>query len=218
MVRRLCRRARCKRLHVILPKVDLLQTYGLSELGILRSKSRSPDSLWVKVGGEGVEIKVEHGTLRIRTRSAMLGYLNAPSPFDEDGWFDTGDNVEVDGEFLRILGRKSEVINVGGEKVFPVEVENVLLDMPNVKDVTVSAMPNPITGQVVTARFNLFEAEELPVFRRRMREFCASRLAAYKIPAKIEIVNDAQYGERFKKMRRGNPAAMEHSEAARRTE
>ena len=207
-----------ERLHVILPKVDLLQTYGLSELGILRSKSRSPDSLWVKVGGEGVEIKVEHGTLRIRTRSAMLGYLNAPSPFDEDGWFDTGDNVEVDGEFLRILGRKSEVINVGGEKVFPVEVENVLLDMPNVKDVTVSAMPNPITGQVVTARFNLFEAEELPVFRRRMREFCASRLAAYKIPAKIEIVNDAQYGERFKKMRRGNPAAMEHSEAARRTE
>ena len=207
-----------QRLHEILPNVDLLQTYGLSELGILRSKSRSSDSLWVKVGGEGVEIKVEHGTLRIRTRSAMLGYLNAPSPFDEDGWFDTGDNVEVDGEFLRILGRKSEVINVGGEKVFPVEVENVLLDMPNVKDVTVSAMPNPITGQVVMARFNLFEAEDLPAFRRRMREFCASRLAAYKIPAKIEIVNDAQYGERFKKMRRGNPTALEPSEAARRTE
>ena len=177
-----------QRLHEILPNVDLLQTYGLSELGILRSKSRSSDSLWVKVGGEGVEIKVEHGTLRIRTRSAMLGYLNAPSPFDEDGWFDTGDNVEVDGEFLRILGRKSEVINVGGEKVFPVEVENVLLDMPNVKDVTVSAMPNPITGQVVMARFNLFEPEELPAFRRRMREFCASRLAAYKVPAKMEIV------------------------------
>ncbi|MGB9255053.1 MAG: AMP-binding protein [Candidatus Korobacteraceae bacterium] len=207
-----------QRLHEILPSVDLLQTYGLSELGILRSKSRSPDSLWVKVGGEGVEIKVAHGTLRIRTRSAMLGYLNAPSPFDEDGWFDTGDNVEVDGEFLRILGRKSEVINVGGEKVFPVEVENVLLDMPNVKDVTVSAMPNPITGQVVMARINLFESEELPAFRRRMREFCASRLAAYKVPAKIEIVKDAQYGERFKKMRRGNPAAIEHSEAVRRTE
>lgn len=207
-----------QRLHEILPNVDLLQTYGLSELGILRSKSRSSDSLWVKVGGEGVEIKVEDGTLRIRTRSAMLGYLNAPSPFDEDGWFDTGDNVEVDGEFLRILGRKSELINVGGEKVFPVEVENVLLDMPNVKDVTVSAMPNPITGQVVTARFNLFAPEELPAFRRRMREFCASRLAAYKVPAKLEIVNDAQYGERFKKMRRGDQAAIDHSEAARRTE
>jgi acyl-CoA synthetase (AMP-forming)/AMP-acid ligase II len=208
-----------QRLHEILPKVDLLQTYGLSELGILRSKSRSPDSLWVRVGGEGVEIKVEHGTLRIRTRSAMLGYLNASSPFDEDGWFDTGDNVEVDGEYLRILGRKSEVINVGGEKVFPVEVENVLLDMPNVKDVTVSAMPNPITGQVVMARFNLFEPEDLPVFRRRMREFCASRLAAFKVPARIEIVSNAQYGERFKKMRRGNqPAAMQTPAGAKNNE
>jgi long-chain acyl-CoA synthetase len=209
-----------QRLHEILPKVDLLQTYGLSELGILRSKSRSPDSLWVRVGGEGVEIKVENGTLRIRTRSAMLGYLNAPSPFDEDGWFDTGDNVEVDGEFLRIMGRTSELINVGGEKVFPVEVENVLLDMPNVKDVTVSAMPNPITGHVVTARFNLFEPEELPVFRRRMREFCASRLAAYKVPAKIEIVKDAQYGERLKKMRRSSQPApeIEIAEATRKAE
>lgn len=209
-----------QRLHEILPEVDLLQTYGLSELGILRSKSRSSDSLWVRVGGEGVEIKVENGTLRIRTRSAMLGYLNAPSPFDNDGWFDTGDNVEVDGEYLRILGRKSEVINVGGEKVFPIEVENVLLDMPNVKDVTVSAMPNPITGHVVTARFNLFEPEDLPVFRRRMREFCSSRLAAFKVPAKIEIVNDAQYGERLKKMRRNSPPApgIEIQGAARKAE
>jgi long-chain acyl-CoA synthetase len=98
---------------------------------------------------------------------------------------------------------------VGGEKVYPVEVENILLDMPNVKDVTVSAMANPITGQIVMARFNLFEAEDLPAFRRRMREFCASRLASYKIPAKVEIVDDAQYSERFKKMRRGNEAGSE---------
>jgi long-chain acyl-CoA synthetase len=159
-----------QRLHEIVPKVELLQTYGLSELGILRSKSRSSDSLWVRVGGEGVETKVQQGTLWIRTRSAMLGYLNAPSPFDEEGWFNTGDTVEVDGEYLRILGRKSEVINVGGEKVYPVEVENVLLDMPNVKDVTVSAMSNPITGQVVMARFNLFE----PKNSRPFAGVCAS--------------------------------------------
>jgi acyl-CoA synthetase (AMP-forming)/AMP-acid ligase II len=198
-----------QRLHEILPNVELLQTYGLSELGILRSKSRSSDSLWVRVGGEGVETKVQQGTLWIRTRSAMLGYLNAPSPFDEDGWFNTADTVEVDGEYLRILGRKSEVINVGGEKVYPVEVENVLLDMPNVKDVTVSAMSNPITGQIVMARFNLFEAEELPAFRRRMREFCAPRLAAYKVPAKVEIADEAQYSERFKKMRKASQPELE---------
>jgi long-chain acyl-CoA synthetase len=91
--------------------------------------------------------------------------------------------------------------------------------MPNVKDVTVSAMPNPITGQVVMARFNLFEPEDLPVFRRRMREFCASRLAAFKVPARIEIVSNAQYGERFKKMRRGNqPAAMQTPAGAKNNE
>jgi acyl-coenzyme A synthetase/AMP-(fatty) acid ligase len=191
-----------ERLHQILPGVDLLQTYGLSEVGILRSKSRSSDSLWVRVGGEGVETKVQQGTLWIRTRSAMLGYLNAPSPFDENGWFNTGDVVEVNGEYLRILGRQSEIINVGGEKVYPAEVENILLAMPNVKDVAVSAMSNPITGQIVMARFNLFESEQLPAFRRRMREFCAPYLAAYKIPAKVEIVDNVQYSERFKKMRR----------------
>ena len=131
----------------------------------------------------------------------MLGYLNAPSPFDKDGWFNTGDAVEVDGDYIRILGRQSEVINVGGEKVFPVEVENALLEMPNVKDVAVSGMPNPITGHVVVARFNLFAPEGLPDLRKRMRAFCRDRLAQYKIPSKVEIVDGAQYSERFKKMR-----------------
>ncbi len=207
-----------QRLRRILPNVDLFQLYGLSELGILRTRTPNPDSLWLKVGGEGIETKVQQGTLWIRTPSAMLGYLNATSPFDEDGWFDTGDAVETDGDYLRILGRKSDLINVGGEKVFPVEVENMLLDMPNVRDVTVSGMPNPITGQVVAARFNLFEPEELPEFRRRMREFCASRLAPYKIPAKVEIVNAAQYGEGFKKMRRGNQAAAMQTSGAKKSD
>ena len=115
-----------ERLHQTFPSVELQQTYGLSELGILRSKSRSSDSLWVKLGGEGFDVEVREGTLWIKARSAMLGYLNAPPPFSEDGWFNTGDAVEVDGEYIRILGRKSEIINVGGEKVYPVEVEHVL--------------------------------------------------------------------------------------------
>jgi long-chain acyl-CoA synthetase len=191
-----------RRIRQILPDVKLQQTYGLSELGILRSKSRTSDSLWVKVGGEGFEIKVQNGTLWIRAQSAMLGYLNAPSPFDADGWFNTGDAVEVDGEYIKILGRQSELINVGGAKVYPAEVENVLLQMTNVRDVVVTGEPNPITGQVVVARFNLFEPEDITQLRRRMRGFCRERLAAYKVPAKIEIVTDEQYSLRFKKMRR----------------
>jgi len=114
----------------------------------------------------------------------------------------TGDAVEVDGEYLRILGRKSEIINVGGEKVYPAEVESVLLQMPGVTDAAVTGEPNPITGAIVVARLNLAAPELLPVFRRRMRDFCRDRLAPYKVPARVEIVDSEQYSARFKKMRR----------------
>src|SRR5947208_15436491 len=99
--------------------VEVRQTYGLIELGVLRAKSQSSDSLWVKVGGEGYDLRVVDGILHIKADSAMLGYLNAPSPFSEDGYFITGDRVELDGEYMRFLGRESELINVGGQKVFP---------------------------------------------------------------------------------------------------
>jgi long-chain acyl-CoA synthetase len=200
--------ATLQRIHAILPAAELLQTYGLSELGIMRSKSRSSDSLWVKVGGEDFESRIQDGTLWLRARSAMLGYLNAPSPFDAEGWFNTGDVVEVDGEYIKILGRQSEMVNVGGSKVHPAEVESVLLEMSNVRDVAVVGEANPITGQVVMARVNLFEPEDVAQFRRRMRAFCRERLAAYKIPARVELVEGAQHSQRFKKMRRQEALAL----------
>jgi long-chain acyl-CoA synthetase len=191
-----------QRIHEALPNVTLQQTYGLSELGILRSKSKSSDSLWVKVGGEGYETKIVDGILWLRARSAMLGYLNAPSPFDEEGWMNTGDMVEVDGEYIRILGRKSEIINVGGQKVFPSEVESVLLQMQNVKDAVVLGEPHPITGRIVIARVNLADPEDPREFKKRMFAFCREKLPSYKIPVKVEISDQSQYNSRFKKMRK----------------
>ncbi len=191
-----------KRLHELFPNVQLLQTYGLSELGILRSKSKDSGSLWVKVGGEGFETKIVDGVLWVRARSAMLGYLNAPSPFDAEGWMNTQDVVEQDGEYIRILGRRSEIINVGGQKVYPAEVESVLLQIPNVRDAAVVGEPNPITGQIVTARLTLHEPEELTPLKRRVRAFCAERLAPFKVPVKIVITDQDQHSARFKKMRK----------------
>lgn len=190
------------RFHALFPGIRMLQTYGLSEVGILRSKSKASDSLWVKIGGEGFETRVVDGMLEIRARSAMLGYLNAPSPFTADGWMRTGDEVEVDGEYFRILGRRSEIINVGGEKVFPTEVEGILQQMPGVEDVTVAGQPNPITGQVVAAQIKLQDDETLPDFRRRMHAYCRDRLARHKIPQKVEIVSSALHGQRYKKIRK----------------
>jgi long-chain acyl-CoA synthetase len=91
--------ATLKRLKSIFPDVKLLQTYGLIELGVLRSKSKDDNSLWVNVGGEGFQTRVTDGLLEIKAKSAMLGYLNASSPFTKDGWFKTGDAVEIDGEY-----------------------------------------------------------------------------------------------------------------------
>lgn len=188
------------RVHAEFPGVRLLQTYGLSELGILRSQSREAGSPWMRVGGEGFETKVVDGRLFIRAQSAMLGYLNAPSPFDADGFFDTGDLVEQDGDWLRILGRASEVINVGGSKVLPTEVENLLLAMDNVADVEVHGEPNPIVGQIVVATIRPARPEDPAAFKARMRTFCAGRLPDYKIPVKIRF-SDALHSARFKKQR-----------------
>src|SRR5262249_11349844 len=136
--------------------------------------------------------------LWIRSPTAMLGYLNAPSPFDAEGWFNTQDAVEVDGAYLRILGRANEIINVAGEKVYPAEVESVLLQTGNVRAAAVFGRPNPVTGQVVAARVTVIEPEEPKLLRRRVQGFCRARLAAFQVPALIEISADPLHGERFK--------------------
>ncbi|GAB1355355.1 fatty acid--CoA ligase family protein [Erysipelotrichia bacterium] len=191
-----------KRFNSLFPGIKLLQTYGLSEIGIMRSKSESSDSLWVKLGGEGFETRVVDGLLEIKARSAMLGYLNAASPFSEDGWFKTGDAVEQKGEFFRILGRKSELINVGGEKVFPAEVESVLLEIENVAEAAVYSEKHPLVGQIVCARITPKVSEDPKTLVKRIKIFCREKLQQYKIPVKIQIVSDNQYNERFKTIRK----------------
>jgi len=189
-----------KRLKIIFPEVKLLQTYGLIELGVMRSKSEKDDSLWVKVGGDGYETRVVDGMLEIKAKSAMLGYLNAPSPFTKDGWFKTGDAVEVKGEYIKILGRKSEIINVGGDKVYPQEVESVIQEMNNVAEVIVFGEKNYIMGNIVCANVRLLINEDKKDFTKKLKQYCAGRLVSFKIPVKVKMVDNQQYGERFKKI------------------
>jgi acyl-CoA synthetase (AMP-forming)/AMP-acid ligase II len=184
-----------------LPHVRFKQTYGLSELGILPTRSRGDGTLWVKLGGEGFDHKIVDGILWIRSAMAMLGYLNAPAPFDDDGYFNTQDVVITDGDYVRILGRRSEIINVGGQKVYPTEVENLLLEVPNIADVTVSGLPSPITGMVVKATVNTSVPESRDSLTRRVREHCRRRLEPYKVPAIVEPSPRALHSDRMKKAR-----------------
>ena len=194
----------------IFPNARIKQTYGLSELGVLRSKSESDDSVWVKIGGEGFETKIVDDILWVRSEANMVGYLNAPNPFDEEGWMCTGDHVEMRREYMRILGRKSEMINVGGQKVFPAEIENVLLEADNVCEVTVLGVPHPVMGHVIKAKISLNEPEDQFQLAERLRKHCLQRMARYKVPMKYEIVmgNDLISG-RFKKVRNGKTVEKE---------
>lgn len=189
------------KINSILPHVKLIQTYGLSELGILRSKSKSSKSLWVKVGGAEFKTRIRNNELEIKSESLMLGYLNAPSPIMKDGWFKTGDLVEQNGEYIKILGRSSEIISVGGEKVFPQEVENVLFDLENVLEVLVYGEKNLITGNIVCARFLLKNPEDKNIFHKRMHQHCEKRIEKFKIPIKIDFTNESLHNVRFKKER-----------------
>ena len=192
-----------QKIEEVFPDVRLQQTYGLIELGVMRSRSKSDGSLWVQVGGEGYGTRVVSGLLEIKAESAMLGYLNAKSPFTIDGWFRTGDMVEVDGDYIKIMGRKSELINVGGEKVYPTEVESVLKQLNNVITAVVYGEKHVITGNIVCAKILLDKSEEKRVFVKRLKSFCRGKMSSFKVPVKVELVTDLSelYSYRMKTKR-----------------
>ena len=189
------------RLRKAFPQALLQQTYGLSEVGVLASKSRGDGSLWMRIGGDGFETRVIDGILWIKSEFSMVGYLNAPSNFDAEGWFNTQDKVEVDGDYLRILGRVTDLINVGGQKVYPAEIEEVIMTIPNVVDVAVYGENNGLLGQIIVARVVLNEPESAASVKSRVRLACKDRLAPYKIPARIVISEGSLHTSRYKKNR-----------------
>ena len=161
------------------------------------AKNPSPGEFTVAV------VRVVDGLVQIKAESAMLGYLNAPSPFTADGWLVTGDMVEVDGEYFRILGRQSDVVNVGGEKVLPAEVEEVILEVPGVADAAVYGEKNALLGQIVCARLWAAPAGDRAALPARVLAHCKERLAPYKVPFKIKVVEGERPStDRQKKTRR----------------
>ena len=185
----------------LLPRARLSQSYGLTETGVIPGRSESSDSGWLKLGDEQCSVRVVDGMLEIKSPTTMIGYVSEPSPFTEDGYFRTGDVVKQKGPYIKILGRRSEVINVGGEKVYPAEIENVLKDLPNVVDVAVGHERHAIAGNLVTARFTLAEIEGLNAFKQRLHAFCRERLAPFQIPRKVVLTQAPLHTERFKKRR-----------------
>jgi len=182
----------------LLPGVDFRQTFGMSELGIVRVKSHSRDSLFMKVGGEGVETRIKNNVLHIKSKTRMLGYLNADSPFDKDGWYNTNDIVETSDEegFIKVIGRVSEVINVGGLKFMASDIERVALDYEGVELVKAIGKENPITGQHV--ELTLQPKKGTIIEKNDVKKFLSSRLQDHMVPQRIKI-SEISVGHRFKR-------------------
>lgn len=192
------------RLKEAFPRVKFLQTFGTSETGIANTSSKSSNSTFMKIDDPELEYKIVNNELWLKSKTQVMGYLNSSmDSFTEDGWFKTGDLVETteDG-FIKIIGRNKEIINVGGEKVLPNEVESIVLEIPEIEDCMVYGEANIITGQTVVCDVVLKNELTQNVIKKIIRKFCKDKLDAYKIPTKVNIVNKTNFGDRFKKIRR----------------
>ena len=141
------------------------------------------------VGANGdVQIKVDDGSLRIRSTRTAARYLDECARLSgDDGFTDTGDMVERRGDRYYFLGRRSGVINVGGLKVYPEEVEAAINRHPAVRMSRVRAKKNPITGALIAADVVLNQTVD-PVVEREILQICRDRLPRHKVPAAIRFV------------------------------
>ena len=142
----------------------------------------------------GVEMKVQDNSLRIRSNRTASRYLDGENGAlsDDEGFVDTGDIVELRGDRYHFLGRRNGVINVGGLKVYPEEVEAVINRHPAVRMSVVRSRRNPITGSLVCADVMLKEGPELDdqtaAIRIEILESCRKSLAPHKIPATLRYL------------------------------
>jgi long-chain acyl-CoA synthetase len=189
----------------ILPGVELHNCYGLTESSSLATVLPAeailtrPDSVGLPVPGTGAEVRSptgevlprgSPGELYLRGPNIVQGYWGAPEKTQAalgTGWLRTGDVARIDEEgFVFILDRVKDMINRGGEKIFGLEVENVLYAFPGVQEAAVVGVPHPIFGEVPAAFVAPFPGASLDP--EALRAHCAARLADFKVPVEFRFV------------------------------
>ena len=190
-----------ERLAQAFPEADLQQKFGTSETGAVRIQSAGKDSLFFRIKDPDTEWKVIDGELWLKTPSLIIGYLNTDeSSLEADGWYRTGDLVEEgSGETIRIIGRQSETINVGGQKVHPSEIEAVLNKIEGIDACQVFGEADPITGQHVACEIVSSLDQDLRAWKRTIRNHCRGKLAPWKIPASLEQKASLELNSRLKR-------------------
>jgi oxalate---CoA ligase len=199
--------------------VPVIESYGMTEAAHqmasnpLPPRKRYPGSVGVAAGPEIAIMDAdgnllpprELGEVVIRGRDVTAGYENNPAANAAaftNGWFRTGDQGFLDEEgYLRLTGRLKELINRGGEKISPIEVDVVLMDHPAVAQCLTFAMPHASLGEEVAAAIVLCEGATCTEYE--LRDFVGARLAAFKVPRKIIFLEEIPKGATGKLQRIG---------------
>ena len=186
--------------------VEIIEGYGLTEVTGLSTVNpplgkRKAGSIGLAIPGQDIRImddnnrelpQGEKGEICIKGDAVMLEYFNNPEATKEtliDGWLHTGDIAYRDEEgFFYIVDRKKDMINRGGENIYPREIEIALEALPGVKDVAVIGIPDEALGERVKAF--IIPSEPGKLTEEQVKEFLGERLAKYKIPEVIEFVSD----------------------------
>lgn len=181
------------RLKQCFPRARHVHIYATTELGrcfsVTDGLAGFPAKYLERPSPDGVEMKIHEGELLVRSANAMQCYdVCSPRYSSEGEWFATGDMVELKGERVYFVGRKSEMINVAGSKVYPIEVEQVLRAIAGVSDVRVFGRASSITGQLVACEIVAKEGLDPLVLRETVARISMSKLLAHQRPRQINVV------------------------------
>jgi acyl-coenzyme A synthetase/AMP-(fatty) acid ligase len=178
------------------PSASIGHAYASTEAGVGFAVNDGLEGFPADIVGanrDGVEMKVVDGSLRIRSRRAAHAYVGrrAAALTDEEGFVDTGDMVELRGDRYHFVGRRGGIINIGGLKVHPEEIEAAINRHDEVRMSRVRARRSPITGAIVVADVVLADGCDLSrsdEVRTRIIADCKATLAPHKVPAMIKFV------------------------------
>jgi acyl-coenzyme A synthetase/AMP-(fatty) acid ligase len=177
------------------PEASIGHAYASTEAGVGFAVNDGREGFPSSLLGsrDGVEMKVEDGSLRIRSTRTAHAYVgrNAAALADADGFVDTGDMVELRGERYHFVGRRGGIINIGGLKVHPEEIEAVINRHPEVRMSRAKSRKSPITGSIVVADVILADGCDMGssgAIREKILAECRAQLPPHKVPAMIKFV------------------------------
>jgi acyl-coenzyme A synthetase/AMP-(fatty) acid ligase len=178
------------------PEASIGHAYASTEAGVGFAVNDGLEGFPASLLGQGrdsVEMKVEDGSLRIRSTRAAHAYVgrNVAALTDHDGFVDTGDMVELRGDRYHFVGRRGGIINIGGLKVHPEEIEAVINRHPDVRMSRAKSRKSPITGSIVVADVILADGCDVSrsgEIRDQIFSECRARLAPHKVPVMIKFV------------------------------